>query len=264
MNVLLKKMIKTEYKINSLKKEKKNKKKKQVLKKSLTIGNHKEESFEIIKYWNRIAKINPYFTKHGFEGKGIKSILIFLDRIFSIKKVDYLPFISGGIKHSLLIYSRLILDGIIDPPMKGKVSIVSFFKGDFKTKINYFKIIKDPEKLKSFKKKRGNSKQFLIVKKKLTEAYKEHVLGEKRVRFTKIQEDQLDLAAKRLTRFFIGNRKLNYLDFKSGATIDDFIRALITSLKKHYKNFGFGIGHLCSNYTFNEILPKYINLNKPR
>jgi hypothetical protein len=74
----------------------------------------------------------------------------------------------------------------------------------------------------------------------------------------------LDLAAKRLTRFFIGNRKLNYLDFKSGATIDDFIRALITSLKKHYKSYGFGIGHLCSNYTFNEILPKYINLNKPR
>lgn len=247
-----------------MKKKKNISDKKRVLKNSLYEKNHLKESIETIKYWNKLVKINSYFTKHSFEGKGIKNLLTFLDKLYDGKKKDYIPFKLMANKHCIKIYSRLILEGIIDPPVKGKVNIINFFKGEYKSKINYFKLISDRKKLEIFKKRRGNRKQYQIVKEKLMIAYKTFVLNEKRVRYSNIQKDQFHLAAKRLVRYMIGNKRLDYLDHKNGASIDDFIRVLITSLKKHYKNKGFGIGHLCSNYTFNEILPKYINLNKPK
>lgn len=241
--------------------------KKKILEKSLYKEKHFKESIETVKYWNRFCKINPYFTRHGFNGVGIERMLTFFDRQYNVKRKFYREIKLKIFKRYIKTYSRLMLDGIIDPPLNGKkVGIRDFFKGAYNSKINYFKIIKNEKKLEKFKRVRGNRRQYQIVEDKLKTAYKHYVLNNKRVRYTATQERQFKLASKRLVRYMIGERQLDFLDPKKGASIDDFIRILFTALRKYYKKFKdptFGIGNLCSNYTFNEILPKYINFNKP-
>lgn len=232
-----------------------------------------EDSLAIINFWIRESKKCKNMVTHSLDSKTIFKLGLWLDKYpLKVKNGSYKKYKVSHIKRSIKIFRKMINSGIIDLPKS--FSIKDFLRGKsiyikkehriiFKEPY-YYKLIADRDRLRAYLRSRGNPEWYKIANKRLKDFYKQLVLDEKRIKFSKKQEEQFALASKRLIRYMIGNNKLDYLDYERGATLDDFIRVMISSLRWHYKKKSFGIGHLCSNYTFTEILPKYINFHKPR
>jgi len=230
-----------------------------------------KEAEEIVDYWIRLSRKSKKMVTHSMDSKRILKMLFWIDRYrLNTTREHYQSFKVMKLKRSIKIFKKLLDANIIE----GKFSISDFLRGKAvylkdERKIvykdpYYFKIIHNRKKLKKYLARRGNPEWYRTATKRLQELYKLLVLDEKRVRFSPKQKDQFELAGRRLIRYMIGNNKLDYLNYKEGANLDDFIRVLISALRWHYRQKGFGIGHLCSNYTFTEILPKYINFHRPR
>jgi len=231
-----------------------------------------DDSLKIISFWIKESRKTKKMVTHSLDSKIIFKLANWLDRYpLNLKKQDYKEFKIYHIKRTIKIFRKLIDSEVID--IQKPFSIIDFLRGKmvyiknkgpvFKEPEHY-KLISDRKQLRQYLKYRGNPEYYKIANNRLKELYKILVLDEKRIRFTQKQEEQFSLASKRLVRYMIGNKKLNYLDSTNGANLDDFIRILISALRWHYKNKPIGVGHLCSNYTFTEILPKFINFNKPR
>ena len=126
---------------------------------------------------------------------------------------------------------------------------------------NYFNLI-IKNKMEEYIKIEGTIKQRQFVAERLKWFYCKLVLGEdpNKHSFTQKQGRDFGIAARRLLKYMYKNKKLDFIDYEKGAKLDDFIRVLIKAIKWHYKRKVFYIAMLCSEYTFSEILPKFIHL----
>ena len=89
--------------------------------------------------------------------------------------------------------------------------------------------------------------------------YRRHILADQGVSFTPRQESQFREASKRLREFMKKGRLEKFLD---NVSYGDYIRWLLEALIGKYKKVTeIEVGHLCSEYTWNDLFPKFIAYN---
>lgn len=87
--------------------------------------------------------------------------------------------------------------------------------------------------------------------------YRKHILADQGVSFGPRQESQFREASRQLVKFMKKGRLEKFID----GVIDykDYVRWLLDALiEKYRKVTEIEVGHLCSNYTWNDLFPKFI------
>ena len=221
------------------------------------------EAVELVKYWNGMENT----VTHSLHSKQVITAMKYLDRAY-LHKAENKPLVIKRIKNAIFLFNILVGDKVIEAG-RFKFSLHEFLLGNPHRKpptTSYHKLLRNKKKLQHFLDLRGTITQYKNTEKRIKEIYAKSVLGlcphKLDFSFTKKQEEQFNMAARRLVRFMRDNTKLDFLDYQYGATVDDFVMTLISSLKEHYwKKFSqskIEIGTLCSNYTYTVIFPQYI------
>ncbi len=97
------------------------------------------------------------------------------------------------------------------------------------------------------------------VTKEFKHRYRRHILADQGVSFSPRQESQFREASKRLREFMKKGRLEKFLD---NVSYGDYIRWLLEALIGKYKKVTeIEVGHLCSEYTWNDLFPKFIAYN---
>ncbi len=97
------------------------------------------------------------------------------------------------------------------------------------------------------------------VTEELKHRYRRHILADQGVSFSPRQESQFREASKRLREFMGKGRLEKFLD---RVDYRDYVRFLLEALIGKYKKVTeIEVGHLCSEYTWNDLFPKFIAYN---
>lgn len=89
--------------------------------------------------------------------------------------------------------------------------------------------------------------------------YRRHVLADQGVAFGPRRELQFREASRQLVKFMKRGRLEKFLD---KVDYRDYVRCLLDALIDKYKKVTeIEVGHLCSDYTWNEVFPKFIAFN---
>ncbi len=97
------------------------------------------------------------------------------------------------------------------------------------------------------------------VTEELKHRYRKHILVDQGVSFSPRQESQFREASKRLREFMGKGRLEKFLD---KVDYRDYVRFLLEALIGKYKKVTeIEVGHLCSEYTWNDLFPKFIAYN---
>jgi len=208
-----------------------------------------EEACSVINLWNAIDGT----PNHRLTSKGVEKVLYHLDN-------DILQ------KHEPQQIERAIRDLVMmqhDPGLYsvvalGRVSIEDFFLGNgFLKKKGYFKQLIMPGGYKTFLKPSTDPNPESTEK--IKKLYQKHILHQDNgaTPFTPKQESQFITAARQLRQFMKGKRLEKCLGERTDET--EYVMMLFEAIEEEFGKTNFNVGHLASNYTWNDIYPRFIS-----
>ena len=212
---------------------------------------------EIVDFWNT----GIHTIHHLVSTRGVSDTVRLLESWMKRKRITV-----KQAKLAIRRFDLLFEKGVLKH--KNRCSIYTFFAGNNYSGLSTgsrYKEISSKTGYKKLKAEMKRQEKYELICKRLRIAYAVHVLGEDRsvkIKYSFMQERKFYKSAMRLYDFIKkkGRKRMQYID---NLSLDDFIRILFSCLHWYYRERGFGIGHLCSDYTFNEILPKYITFQQP-
>ena len=215
----------------------------------------------IIEYWDALPNTMSVLPGTLNMQRSITYLTNILERSKDVEKKVH------SIKQAMYIYNDLLRTKTIQI----RLPLSFFFLGHKYTFEKVYKqenvcfvtLMNNKKRLEKYLKKYStfydNDTQIDYTRKVLVQQYKKLVLGideKDLVRFTSKQSFQFDISTTKLLRFKNSNKTAHKMD------IEELVRTLITSVQKHFDDT-IHVGHLCSDYTYQQILPKYLHFNKP-
>lgn len=214
------------------------------------------EALEIISHWNSV--VSPLFPRHNnFETEDMKKVIKFLDKKTVLKYG--VQEIKGSIDRAVTMYRHKTYFSD-HPPYK--MSLLDFLTAN-----------KDPFRKKKtgtpwFRRLLGEEShlKFLSLKDKfpeLTDAFKKYYWDHTTLEYTVLtpkQETQFRLASEKLHNYIEnGDRLKTYVKDATPITyVENVYEALLNKMPDDKDSSDIEVGNLCSDYTWNNLFPRYL------
>jgi len=202
------------------------------------------EDKNVILQWNRLKAGSHHVNKNSGL---IRDTLKLLPQLR--KKYDYEDMIDA------IIYHAQFNSG-------NKLSILNFFQLNHYQKqymqnrnessISPFQKIIDSKEFKEFRKTRSYPKD---IYNEIVDYWRKHIAVED-VEFTTKQENHFKLTAVKLKKYMKGKRLERYID---GCKVWDYVNMLFHALDWWWEGGKYTTANFCSDFTFNDTLPRYIS-----
>jgi len=213
-----------------------------------------QDAIDVVNHWNTKGKI---FSSHKrLDTKGMKATLSLLDKKI-LPKFGYAA-VKGAIDRAALMAHD---KGLFTRAPRYKMSLPDFLTNESARFSKY------PDKTPWFRRLLGEGSHLKFLRDrdrhpattaKIKEAYERYTTGQ-RVEFSPKQETQFRQAAERLREYRSnGDRLAQYV---TGAGDDQYVRVLFEALanqRKEGDSSDIVVGQLCSDYTWNSVLPRYL------
>jgi len=218
---------------------------------ALVYGQASSEAQRLFEHWNGLSTT----PVHKSNSKGVQKVLFLLDdKLISQYGED-------EIKRAMDEFSEMQQNANLYLVTPQKVSIDTFFMNNgYVDSINrrkgrepelpWFQKLIVPNSYKNYLKRTDPN---LEITEELKGQYQRHILHEE-VAFSPKQESQFMQAGKKIKKYMEGHRLEEYID---GADMGDYVRMLFEAVEEEFGTVQ--IGNLCSNYTWNNMFPRFLS-----
>lgn len=212
---------------------------------------------DILECWN--SKQN--LTSHRKNSKTTKNAFVRISKVLSKNKYEVADIKRAIDNYYTALYSKR---GMLKPEIPGhKVSLEEFFGFSGYTRSRAKKQRVTLPKVSWFVEFANSPREYFDeleeinegLTRRLKKLYIDNVMDSLSVSFNAKQERQFVLASNKLLKFKKQHRRKMRWGIADEELAEDLIKSLIDSFGKK----SVSVGNLCSNYTFNTVLLKYLN-----